>query len=133
MNETRPRARELTAAATVAIVFGALTIAAGGLALFAGQETRAAFGEAVPFVLWFNFAAGLFYNFAGAGLVAMRRWAVRLSAAIALATVGVFAAFGLHVLQGGAYEARTVGAMIVRAAIWIVITIVAMRTIPAQR
>ena len=123
------RTRALGSAATVAIVFGALTISAGGLALFARPETRAAFGDAVPFVLWFNFAAGFAYVIAGVGILKMRPWAVWLSAMIALATVGILAAFLLHVLQGGAYELRTVVAMLVRAALWIIITIIAMRQI----
>src|SRR5690606_2827174 len=71
---------------------------------------------AVPFVLWFNFAAGFLYIAAGGGLFARQKWTVWLAGAIAVATLGVFGAFGLHVLQGGAYETRIVGAMIVRIA-----------------
>jgi hypothetical protein len=39
-----------------------------------------------------------------------------------LLTAGVFAAFGLHVHQGGAYEMRTVGAMTLRTFVWLAIT-----------
>lgn len=109
------------------MVFGLLTVVSGGRALFGGPEARAAVGNAVPFVLWFNTIAGFAYVAAGIGLFARKRWAVWLSMAILLATVVVFAAFGLHVLQGGAYEARTVGAMTLRAAVWLVIAAVAVR------
>jgi hypothetical protein len=116
-------------AAGAAVLFGLLTVAAGGRALFGGPEARAAVGDAVPFVLWFNTLAGFAYVAAGGGLFARQRWAVWLSAAILIATLAVFTAFGLHVLQGGAYEARTVGAMTLRAAVWLAITTVALRAI----
>lgn len=110
-------------AAWVAIVFGILTIFAGGRALFGGAEALAAVGDAVPFVLWFNTFAGFAYVAAGLGMFARRRWAAWLSAAIALATLAVFAAFGLHVAGGGAYEARTVGAMTLRTVVWLAIAV----------
>jgi hypothetical protein len=69
----------LRSAAGLAIVFGALTVFAGGGALFGGDEARAAVGNAVPFVLWFNFAAGFAYILAGVGLALRRRWALWLS------------------------------------------------------
>ena len=43
------------------------------------------------------------------------------------ATVLVFAAFGVHVWSGGAYELRTVGAMSLRSIVWISIAITASR------
>ncbi|MCZ7660041.1 MAG: hypothetical protein M5U07_20335 [Xanthobacteraceae bacterium] len=114
-------------AGLVAIAFGLLTIISGGRALFGDAAARAAVGAAVPFVLWFNFGAGFAYVAAGAGLLAGRPWSVTLSALIALATLLVFAAFGIHVLLGGAYEMRTVGAMTLRSVVWIVIAFVARR------
>ena len=117
----------LRAAAVIAIVFGLLTVISGGTALFGGPEARAAVGDAVPFVLWFNFFAGFAYIVAGGGLLAHLRWAVWLSVAILLSTAAVFAAFGFHVVQGGAYEMRTVGAMTLRTVAWLAITAVAVR------
>jgi hypothetical protein len=121
MSETGGVPKGLRIAAGIAIVFGALTILSGGRALFGGPEARAAVGAAVPFVLWFNTLAGFAYVAAGLGLLARRRWALPLSVAIAAATLVVFAAFGLHVLWGGAFEMRTVWAMTLRAAFWMVI------------
>lgn len=109
------------------ILFGLLTIASGGLALFGGAQERVAVGDAVPFVLWFNFGAGFAYVCAGGGLLMRRRWGSRLSAAIALATIGVFAALGAHITLGGAYELRTVGAMILRSLVWSGIAVLAAR------
>jgi hypothetical protein len=111
----------------VAMLFGILTILSGGRVLFGGAAARSAAGAAVPFVLWFNFAAGFAYLAAGLGLMARRSWAVRLSIAIAAATVLVFAAFGVHVWSGGAYELRTVAAMSLRSIVWITIAVTALR------
>jgi hypothetical protein len=42
-----------------------------------------------------------------------------------MATVVVFAALGVHILNDGAYEMRTVVAMSARSTIWIIIALVA--------
>lgn len=103
----------------------------GGRTLFGSPAEREAAGNIVPFVLWFNFVAGFAYVAAGIGLFLGRCWAVRLSVAIAAATVAVFVAFAVHILLGGAFEARTVGAMTFRSVVWIVIAISAYR-VPAH-
>ncbi|GEO86523.1 MULTISPECIES: hypothetical protein [Alphaproteobacteria] len=118
----------LKAAGAIGLVFGLLTIFSGGMALFGGEAARAAVGNAVPFVLWFNFIAGFFYVLAGMGLLLKRRSAVWLSVAIAVATALVLAAFGLHVAGGGLYEMRTVGAMLLRLAVWTTIATVSWRS-----
>lgn len=115
----------LRIAAGVAAIFGALTILSGGRALFGGAEM----GEVVPFVLWFNFLAGFAYLAAGAGLWQGRRWGATLSAAILAATAIVFAAFGVHVVLGGAYEMRTLGAMILRTGVWAAIAALSRRAV----
>jgi hypothetical protein len=104
----------------IAIVFGALTIFSGGRALFGGDEARAAVGHAVGFVLWFNFLAGFAYVLTGIGILARKPWAAATALALALSTGGVALAFGLHVINGGAYEIRTVGALALRLGFWMV-------------
>ena len=113
--------------AIAAIVFGALTVLTGGRALFGGLEARADFGKAVPFVLLFNFLAGFVYIVAGAGLLLCRRWAVYTSLFVAVSTILVFMAFGVHVIGGGAFERRTIGALVIRSLFWIAVTIVSIR------
>ncbi len=115
------------ASAIIAIVFGLLTIFSGGKALFGGAETQEWVGNAVGFVLWFNFLSGFVYVTAGIGILLSRSWAARLSIALAVAITAIFAFFGWHVLAGGAFEMRTVGAMLLRAAVWIVIAVVVSR------
>jgi len=117
----------LRALAVVAIAFGLLTIKAGGTILFGNEAARIAAGNYVPFVLWFNFMAGFVYVVAGAGLWLQQRWAVWLAVLITLATTLVFVAFGVHVVMGGLYEKRTVGAMSLRTIIWMVIAAMAWR------
>lgn len=108
----------------IAILFGLLTLKSGGFVLFVDGPDRAAAGNFVPFVLWFNFIAGFFYILAGIGLLQARRWAGLLSAVIALVTLLVFLALGFHISQGGAYETRTVGAMVLRSSIWAAIAFI---------
>lgn len=130
---TSKRNTGLFIAALVALLFGALTILSGGRALFGGDEARVAVGDAVPFVLWFNFLAGFAYVVASIGLILRHRWAGWLSIAILAGTCVVFVLFGVHVLQGGAYEMRTVGAMILRTLVWAAISVVALQHLGQSR
>ena len=113
--------------AVAAIVFGVVTVLTGGRALFGSLETRADFGKAVPFVLWFNFLAGFVYIVAGVGLLLCRHWAVDTSLFVAVSTILVFVAFGVHVIGGGAFERRTVFALTIRSLFWIAVSIVSIR------
>ena len=126
------RPRWALAAGAFVVVFGILTIFSGGRALFGGVAARAAVGDAVPFVLWFNFLAGFAYVTAGARLIVWRRWAAFLAVAIAVATLAVFAAFAGHVLVGGAFEMRTVGAMSLRALVWLAVAWASLRAFAAR-
>ena len=104
----------------LAVGFGAATILEGGHVLFGGAAARAEAGQVVPFVLLFNFSAGFVYVVTGLAALLGRRGAVWLARALAVATLAVFAAFGLHVLLGGVFERRTVLAMTLRSAFWLV-------------
>ncbi|MBL0210820.1 MAG: hypothetical protein IPQ13_07935 [Holophagaceae bacterium] len=120
------------AVSLVAVGFGLLTIKEGGAILFGGAATRAAVGNYVPFVLWFNTVAGLAYVIAGVGLWLQKRWAVWLAAAIAGATALTFAALSVHIYSGGAYEQRTVVAMTLRTLVWVVTTAIAAQTLRSK-
>lgn len=108
----------------IAVGFGALTVKSGGAVLFFDGEARIAAGHYVGFVLWFNFLAGFAYIAAGLGLWLGKGWATGLAIAIAVTTLLVFAAFGIHVLMGGNYEVRTVIAMSLRSTVWVAIAAV---------
>lgn len=115
--------------AAVAIGFGLLTIKQGGTVLFGSDASRAAAGNYVPAVLWFNFLAGFAYVIAGVGLWLHQRWAVWLAVAIAVATALTFTAFGVYIFFGLAYEERTVMAMGLRTLVWAVIAAVVWRSV----
>ena len=117
----------LRLAAVVAVAFGLLTIKEGGTILFGDEAARAAAGNYVPFVLWFNFMAGFAYVIAGAGLWMQQRWGAWLAVAIVVATALAFAAFGAHAVSGGAYEQRTLIAMSLRTLVWVAIAAIAWR------
>ena len=89
------------------------------MALFGG----ALVGNAEPFVLWFNFLSGFVYVIAGIGMALRKPWAGKVAIALAFAILAVFGLFGWHVFQGGAYELRTMGAMVLRSAVWISLAI----------
>lgn len=113
----------------VAVLFGVATIVSGARTLQGEEAAVQAAGAVVPFVLWFNTAAGFAYVAAGVGLVLRRRWAWPAALLVALTTALVFAALGVHVAMGGAYEQRTVAAMLLRTVVWILIAIVAYRNV----
>ncbi len=111
-------------AGVVGTLFGLVTIREGGAVIFVDGVARLAAGDYVPFVVWFNFLAGFAYVASGLGLVLRQAWAARLALVIAAATIAVFAAFGIHVLGGGAFEMRTVFAMTLRSSVWCAIAVV---------
>lgn len=101
----------------VAVAFGLVTLGAGANVLFGDGSTHR--GAVVPFVVWFNFLAGFAYVAAGIGMLRRERWGERTALGLALATLVVFAAFGVHVARGGDYATSTIGALSLRAGFWI--------------
>lgn len=102
-----------------AVVFGIATLVEGSHVLFGGPQARAEAGNVVPFVVLFNFSAAFAYVVTGVATLAGRAWAVWVARALAASTLLVYVAFGAHVLQGGAYEMRTVKAMTLRSLFWV--------------
>lgn len=132
MNALLQRNPWLRGASVFAVLFGLLTLKEGATVLFGSDAARSAAGAYVPWVLWFNFLAGFAYVAAGLALWRRLGWAAWLALGIGLATALVFAAFGIHVLTGGAYEMRTVGAMALRTAVWLAISALALRLRPGR-
>ena len=130
---SRPRPRWQLPAAALAMVFGLATIIAGGRVVLGSAVARAAAGDYVPFVLWFNFLAGFMYVATGILLALGRPAAAKLAFAIAVGTGLVYAAFGIHVLIGGAFTVHTVMAMTLRTTIWVGIAALACRQFGCPR
>jgi hypothetical protein len=114
-------------ASIIAVVFGVMTIKSGGSVLFIDGEARHAAGNYVDFVLWFNFLAGFFYIATGIGIWLEKAWATMAAIIIVVLTLLVFGAFGVHILNGGEYEQRTVIAMSMRTLVWAAIAITSWR------
>lgn len=106
-----------------AIGFGLLTVISGGSALFGDIDM----GAVVPFVLWFNFLAGFAYVVAGGLLWRGNALAFPAALLIFVATVVVLLAFAGHVVMGGGFEMRTVGAITLRSVFWAAMVWVAAR------
>lgn len=113
----------LKGAALLAATFGLVTLFSSGNVMFGADNARELAGAYVPFVVWFNFLAGFYYVLAGIGVWLGRTWAFGLSALIAAATAATALAFGIQVLQGSAFEMRTVGALALRTGFWAVIAL----------
>ena len=113
----------------IAVVFGLLTLKEGGTVIFDIGSARQAAGHFVPFVVWFNFLSGFFYIAAGIGLWIQKRWAVFLSIALLIGVVITYVFFGIHILNGGPYEMRTVYAMALRTFVWSVISLLSYKKI----
>ena len=124
---TQARGPAVWVISVIAVIFGLLTIKEGGSVLFGVAESRAAAGNYVPFVVWFNFVAGFAYVAAGVGLWMQRRWAMGLAIAIAVATALASTVLGFMILSGTPFEQRTVFAMGLRTVVWMVIVTVAWR------
>ena len=122
----------LRSASVLAVLFGLVTVKEGAAVLFGTEAARTAAGAYVPWVLWFNFLAGFAYVAAGLGLWWRQGWAAGLALGIALVTALVFAAFGVHVLNGGAFEVRTMAAMALRTTVWLAIGALAWRMRPGR-
>lgn len=124
---THKRSLSVWVICAIALVFGLMTIKEGGSVVFGVGEARAAAGNYIPFVVWFNFLAGFAYVVAGIGLWMQQRWASSLAVVIAAATALAAAALGFMILSGTPFEQRTVYAMGLRTVVWIVIAIIAWR------
>jgi hypothetical protein len=115
----------------LAVVFGLMTLFSGGMVLFGPTDARAEAGAVVPLVLWFNFASGVLYVLAGVGIFLAKPWGPLLAWLIVGALVVVMTAFGWHVLGGAPWEMRTLGALTLRLAFWIVVASLARARPPA--
>ncbi len=103
----------------VAVLFGIATVISGGSNILTLWQAPDSALKIVPFVLFFNFAAGFAYVAAGLGLILKRRWGRALAIAIAAANVLVLAGLGVWILSDRPYEMRTLVAMSFRTVFWL--------------
>ncbi|PRY21857.1 hypothetical protein CLV78_108129 [Aliiruegeria haliotis] len=104
-----------------AMAFGALTFLSGGTVLWGPQSVRAAAGDIVLPVVWFNALSGLAYMVAGAGIALRRRWASALATMVAVAIALMLGVLVAMIIAGVAWEMRTLIAMSVRLGFWLAV------------
>lgn len=121
MTASKPVTRWRKLIATLAFLFGLVTLFKSAGVLFGPQAARDAVGDFVPFVVSFNFIAGFFYVAASIGIWRRLGWAFGLGLTILVGTILTATAFGIHVFNGGCYEMQTVGALGIRACFWFVV------------
>lgn len=120
MNISTPiKPKSMIIMAIIAVIFGIATIYSGGEVIFIDGAGRARAGDYIGFIVWFNFIAGFVYILAAFGLYKSKPWSLILSRIIAIATLIAFGALGIYIFNGGAYEIRTLAAMILRSMVWI--------------
>ncbi len=107
----------LAALGVALLVLGVMTLVTGGKVIMGDEAAMAAHGDFVPFVVWGNVLLGPLYITAAVGLLARLKWAGRLAQGVAVATLVLAWAFGLHALMGGAYEVHTAIALTVRTTV----------------
>ena len=107
--------------AIAAALFGALTVFSGGSVLLGPKLAQDMAGNAVPFVVIFNTAAGFVYLIGAAALWQNHPLARWIALAIGAATLIVLAGFAVTALTGTTVELRTAIALPFRAGFWLVI------------
>ena len=108
----------LKAIAIFALIFGTVTLFSSSSVLFGPEIARTSAGAYVPFVVWFNFAAGFLYIAAAIGIWLAKPWTIILAALIAFATAVTALLFARYANAGGNFEMRTVGALVIRTGFW---------------
>lgn len=117
----------LTTLSIFTIVFGIVTIFAGGNALFT-ESGKLAAGKIIPLILWYNFIAGFFYIMAGFAMFKQKSIAIRLSMLLANSAFAIYFALLMHIFDGKEYEMRTLYAMTFRTFYWIAIAIITFKS-----
>lgn len=98
-------------------VFGLVTLFMSTSVIFDLFNIRAHQGHYVLFVVWANFFSGLLFIAAAFAFWKRKDWA-RVPLIISLALLIItFVGLLLHIFTGGAYETKTIGAMIFRIAV----------------
>lgn len=117
--------------ASIFILFGLVTVMAGGRALFteSGIQTR---GQIVPLVLWFNFIAGFFYVLTGVLTYHSARFAKKWAIGLAGANLLVLAYLLNYIYQGGLYETKTLIAMSFRTVFWVTFATYFLRSVSSS-
>ncbi|HLN74539.1 MAG: hypothetical protein ACM3O8_06825 [Methylococcaceae bacterium] len=108
--------------ASVLTVFGLLTLFLSSSILLDLFGIRAKEGNYVLFVVWANFISSILYLLAAYGFIKAKKWTVRPLSISAVILIIAFIGLLIHVSTGGAYETKTIGAMVFRITVTLIFT-----------
>ncbi len=109
--------------ATLLSAFGLLTLFLSTSVLFDLFGIREREGQYVLFVVWANFITSLLYLSAVFGLLKGKAWSSTLLGISTLLLVAAFIGLKIHAGLGGAYETKTIGALLFRISVSLGFTI----------
>ncbi len=115
--------------ALVLAIFGLITFFLSSSVLFDLFGVRARQGNYVSFVIWANFISSIFYLFAAYGFINTKKWTIHLLGFSFILLIITFIGLIIHINSGGLYETKTIGAMIFRIILTLVVSILAYFTI----
>lgn len=114
----------LYTSAIILLGFGLLTLFLSTSVIFDLFGIRAKEGNYVLFVVWSNFISSILYLSAAYGLIKNKKWTTPLLGIATIILIAAFVGLQMHIHFGGIYETKTVGAMIFRIAITLIITLI---------
>jgi hypothetical protein len=119
--------------ATLLAGFGLLTLFLSTSVIFDLFGIRAKEGNYVLFVVWSNFISSILYLFAAYGFIKNKKWTATFLGISTLILIAAFIGLKVHINSGGIYETKTVGAMIFRISVTLVLAIIAYFTITKNK
>lgn len=108
----------------VLTAFGLATLFMSSSVIFDLFGIRDKEGNYVLFVVWSNFACAILYFFSAYGFLKNKKWTIVLLAISAIILAAAFIGLKLHINAGGAYEMKTVGAMIFRTSFTVIFMLI---------
>lgn len=109
--------------AAVLIAFGMLTLFLSSSVIFDLFGIRAKEGDYVLFVVWANFFSSLLYLATAFGLIKNKKFPLKLLSVCVIVLIAAFIGLFFHINAGGLYETKTIGAMIFRITVSIVLAV----------
>lgn len=114
-------------AGLVLLIFGLMTIFAGGSVILDIFGMREKEGNFVFFVVWANVISGFLYLIAAYGFFKRKAWTSTVLSVATWILIAAFAGLLIHIQNGGIYENKTIGAMIFRLSLTVGLLLVARK------
>lgn len=112
-------------AAVFVLGFGLLSVFASTSVILDLFGMRAKEGNYVLFVVWANFFCGILYLPSAYGFFSIRQWTKWALASALVILIIALVFLNIHINNGGLYETKTVGALVLRGTLTMVLTIIA--------